>query len=156
MAKVKATAKRSAKSPAKSRRRQRNAGGDQTLSSDPIAKNAMRKRTKRTPKEPAPQPAQAPAPAGTDRVIAECNNVDAALDRVAAALIELTRTERAQDLPPLTITEVDIANGQAGGQRGWAVVSDDPQMPLTEAQAREIVAAMQSLLAPATIGIAAE
>jgi hypothetical protein len=156
MAKAKLPAKRSSKSPAKSAGRRRNAGGAQALSSDVIAKNAMRKRTKRTPQEPAQQPAQAPAPAGTDRLIAESGKVEAALDKVAAALIELRQTGQVQDMPPLTIQEIEATDGGGGGQRGWAVVSRDPQTPLTERQAREIVAAVQSLRPPASIRIAAE
>lgn len=136
------------KSPTKSDGRGRNARPDQTLSSDPVAKNDMPKRTKRTPK--------ARAPAGIDRVIAECDKVDAALDAVTAALNELARTGQGQLMPPLTIKEVAMGDGLADDQRGWAVVSGDPQMPLTEKQAREIVAAMQSLGTLAPIGIAAE
>jgi hypothetical protein len=150
MAKAKTKAKRSPKSPAKAPVR-RNARDDQALSSDPIAKATMRKRPKRTQKQPAPQPAQGLPPAGTDRVIAEWDKVDAALDKVAAALTEFARTERNQALPLLTIKE--LATGE---QRAWAVVSGDPQTPLTEQQAREIVATMQSLRPPASIGIAAE
>ena len=136
------------KSPAKNGGRGRNVRPDRTLSSDPVTKNGMRKRTKRTPKDRAP--------AGIDRVIAECAKVDAALDKVAAALIELERTGHDQVMPPLTIREVATGDGLAGETRGWAVVSGDPQIPLTEKQAREIVAAMQTLGTLASIGIAAE
>jgi hypothetical protein len=156
MAKAKTGVKRSSKSPAKNRKRQRNAGGDQALSSAASVKNAMRKRTRKTPQEPAPQPAQASAPSGIDRLIAESDKVDAALDKVAAAVIALTRTGQAPHIPPLTIKQIETTDGQTDGQTGWAVVSGDPQMPLTETQAREIVATMQSLHAPAPIGIAAE
>ncbi len=80
--------------------------------------------------------------ASIDRVIAECDKVD-------AALLEFTR----QDMPPLTIKELDAAG--AGATRGWAVVSADVQKPLTEPQARAILAALQ-LGTPAAIRIAAE
>lgn len=66
-----------------------------------------------------------------DRVIAECDKVD-------AALFEITQN---QELPPLTIQGLEIGNG--GAERGWAVVSADPQRPLTEKQAKDIVVAMQ-------------
>ena len=134
------------KSPTKNDGPGRNARRDRTLSSGPVAKNDMRKRTKRTPKERAP--------AGIDRVIAECDKVNAALDKVAAALIEFERTGQDQVMPPLTIKEVAAGDGLAGEKTGWAVVSADPQIPLTEKQAREIVATMRSLGTP--IGIAAE
>ena len=136
------------KSVTKNDGRGRNVRRDPTLSSDPVATNDMRKRTKRTPKERAP--------ASIDRVIAECDKVDAALDKVTAAVIELARTGQDRVMPPLTIREVATGEGLAGEQRGWAVVSGDPQMPLTETQAREIVAAMKSLGTLAPIGIAAE
>ena len=153
MAKAKTPAKRSAKSPAKDGGRRRNAAGDPALSSDSVAKNAMRKRTKRAQQEPAQQLAQQPPSAGTDRVIAEWDKVDAALNKVAAAVTALTRAEQDQALPPLTIKDLAGGDGLTGG---WAVVSGDPQMPLTEQQARDIVATMRSLHAPASIGIAAE
>jgi hypothetical protein len=153
MAKAKTPTKRSAKSPVKSPGRRRNAASDQALSSDSVAKNAMPKRTKRAQQEPAQQPAQELPAAGIDRVIAEWGKVDAALDKVAAAVTALTRGEPDQALPPLTIRELASGDGMTGG---WAVVSSDPQMPLTEQQAKEIVATMQSLHAPTPIGIAAE
>jgi len=68
-----------------------------------------------------------------NRVIAECDKVD-------AALIEMTR----HDMPSLTIKELELADNGSGVTRGWAVVSADPQKPLTEWQARDIVAAMLS------------
>ena len=68
-----------------------------------------------------------------NRVVAECDKVD-------AALLEMTR----QDMPSLAIKELDAADDGSGVTRGWAVVSADPQKPLTEWQARDIVAAMRS------------
>jgi hypothetical protein len=67
------------------------------------------------------------------RVIAECDKVD-------AALIEMTR----QDMPSLAIKELEVADSASGVKRAWAVVSADPQKPLTEWQAKDIVAAMRS------------
>lgn len=147
MAKAKRTSTKR-KSPTKDDGRDRNVPRDRTLSSDPVAKTDMRKRTKRTPKERAP--------AGIDRVIAECDKVDAALDKVTAAVVALARTGQDQVMPALTIQEVATGDGVAGEKTGWAVVSGDPQMPLTEKQAREIVAAMLSLGMLAPIGVAAE
>jgi len=87
--------------------------------------------------------------ASIDRVIAECDKVD-------AALIEMTRGTPQRDVPPLAIREIDTGDGEAGTARGWAVVSDDPQHPLSEQQARDIVAAMRSFATPAPTSIAAE
>ncbi len=66
-------------------------------------------------------------------VLAECDKVD-------AALIGITQDHL---MPPLTIKAVEMADGGGGAKRGWAIVSADPQKPLTERQAKEIVAAMQ-------------
>ena len=78
-----------------------------------------------------------------NRVIAECDKVD-------AALLAFTR----QDMPPLAIKRLDAAGAEASG--GWAVVSADLERPLTEWQARAIVAAVQSRRTPAPIRLAVE
>jgi hypothetical protein len=79
-------------------------------------------------------------------VLAECDKVD-------AALIEITQNH---EMPPLTIKEVETADDGGGAKKGWAVVSADPQKPLTERQAKDIVAAMRPSRMPAPIRIAAE
>ena len=84
-----------------------------------------------------------------DRVMAECDKVD-------AALFEMTRATQVEGLPPLTIEEIDTGDREGATERGWAVVSADPRRPLSETQAKEIIAAMQSRGTPAPVGIAAE
>jgi hypothetical protein len=113
------------------------------LSFDRLAKDAMPKKTK-----PGKSAAKQRVRASIDRVIAEC-------DKVAAALIEMTRGTQHQDMPPLAIREIGTGDCEAV-TRVWAVVSDDPQRPLTERQARDIVAAVRSLATPAPTSIAAE
>lgn len=137
------TAKTKRNSPVS--RRDRNAGGDRALSFDPPAKDDMPKQVKRASK---PAPGQR-VRESVDRVMADCDKVD-------AALFEMTRVTQVEDLPPLTIEEIDTGDAEGGTNRGWAVVSADPQHPLTEMQAKEIIAAMQSRGTPAPIGIAAE
>jgi hypothetical protein len=127
------------------RRRVRNAGADRVLSLYTPAKDDMPNQVKRAPK---PAPGQR-VRESVDRVMAECDKVD-------AALFEMARATQVEDLPPLTIEEIDTGDGEGGTNRGWAVVSADPQRPLTETQAKEIIAAMQSRGTPAPIGIAAE
>jgi hypothetical protein len=141
-------AKAKRKSPVKNRRPGRNTRGELSSSSAPPAKSDTRKQTKRTRTQRVS--------ASSNRVIAECDKVHAALDQVDAALIEIMRTAQNPDMPPLTIKELETGGEQAGAKRGWAVVSGDPQMPLTEKQAKQIVAAMQSLDPDAPIKIAAE
>ena len=74
-----------------------------------------------------------------DLVLAECDKVDAVLSELAWD----------DDMPPLTIKQVETADG-------WAVVSADPQKPLTENEAKRIVAAMRQPRPSAPIRIAAE
>lgn len=134
--------KSAAKSAVKTGGRGRNAGRGKVLSSGPPAKKAMRKKTQAAPKQGVRE--------SIDRVIAEC-------DRVDAALIEITRAAQKDDndVPPLTIQMVELG-GDAGATSGWAIVSADPQRPLTEQQARDIVAAMKSIETNAPFGVAAE
>ncbi len=115
----------------------RNPRGDRSLSLDPPAKDDMPRQTAAAPRHRVHD--------SIDRVIAGC-------DRVDAALVELAQ----QDMPPLAIRELAAADGGAGATRGWAVVSADLRKPLTQWQARAIVAAMQSPRTPAPISIAAE
>jgi hypothetical protein len=98
---------------------------------------------------------QAPEPAPGQRVRESVDRVMAECDKVDAALFEMTRATQVEDLPPLTIEEIDAGDGEGGTKRGWAVVSADPERPLTETQAKEIIAVM-SRGTPAPIGIAAE
>jgi len=79
-------------------------------------------------------------------VLAECDKVD-------AALIEVTQDH---DLPPLAIKRVETADGGGLAKMGWAVVSGDPQRPLSEMDARRIVAAMRRPRMSAPIRFAAE
>lgn len=137
------TAKTKRKSPVSRRGRLRNAGGDRALSVDPPAKEDMSKQAK----PPKPAPGQR-VRESVDRVMAECDKVD-------TALFEMTRATQVEDMPPLTIKETDTGDG-GGPKRGWAIVSADPQRPLTEMQAKEIIAAMRSRGTPAPIAIAAE
>src|SRR5262249_23772773 len=74
-----------------------------------------------------------------DRVIAEC-------DRIDAALLQLTQDH---ETPPLTVKEIAVADGGGSGRRAWAIVSADPQRPLTEWEAKDIVGAMQRPRTPA-------
>lgn len=110
---------------------------------------ATRKKTEAAPRKTEAAPRQGVRDS-IDRVIAEC-------DRVDAVLIEITRTAQndENDMPPLTIQMLEL-DGEAGTKRGWAVVSADPHRPLTEQQANDIVAAMKSLETNPPIGIAAE
>jgi len=132
--------KPAAKSAAKTGGRGRNAGRGEVLSSGPPAKKAMRKKTQTAPKQGVRE--------SIDRVIAEC-------DRVDAVLFEITRTAQNDDMPPLTIQMVELGD-EAGATGGWAVVSSDPHRPLTEEQARDIVAAMDSAGTKTPFGVAAE
>jgi len=100
----------------------------------------MRKKTQTAPKQGVRE--------SIDRVIAEC-------DRVDAVLFEITRTAQNDDMPPLTIQMVELGD-EAGATGGWAVVSSDPHRPLTEEQARDIVAAMESAGTKTPFGVAAE
>jgi hypothetical protein len=131
--------KSAAKSAAKTGGRGRNAGRGKVLSPGPPAKKAMRKKTQTAPKQGVRE--------SIDRVIAEC-------DRVDAVLFEITRTAQNDDMPPLTIQMV--LGDEADATGGWAVVSADPHRPLTEEQARDIVAAMESAGTKAPFGVAAE
>ena len=131
--------KSAAKSAVKTAGRGRNAGRGEVLSSGSPAKKAMRKKTQTAPKQGVRE--------SIDRVIAEC-------DRVDAVLFEITRTAQNDDMPPLTIQMV--LGDEAGATGGWAVVSADPHRPLTQDQARDIVAAMESAGTKAPFGVAAE
>lgn len=127
--KARETTKTTRRSAAK-RRPDRNAPGDQPLSFGRPAKDEMTVQT---------------APAAPHPVHDSINLVLAECDKVAAALIELTRDE---GMPPLATRQVETA--------GWAVVSADPQRPLTESEAQRIVAAMRQPGTPAPVRIAAE
>jgi len=129
------------KSPARRPQRGRNGADDQALSSDPPAQDLMPEQAKAAPRHRVR--------ASIDRVMAECDKVD-------ALLIGITRPTPGLDLPPLTIKEIETDDGEGGTARAWAVVSGDPRKPLTEAQAKEIAAALQSRSAPAPTSIAAE
>ena len=87
-------------------------------------------------------PKQKRVHASINRVMAECDKVDAVLLAIM----------RPAGLPPLTVIEMETGYGE----RTWAVVSGDPQKPLTEKQAKEIVAAMRPPGPPAPIRIAAD
>jgi len=128
------------KSPVSRPRRDGNGADGQALSFDPPAKDVMPEQAQAAPRHRVRD--------SVDRVMAEC-------DKVAAALIEMTRTSWDQDLPPLAIKEIDTGEGEAT-TRGWVVVSGDPHRPLTERQAKHIIAAMQSQDGTAPIGIGAE
>ncbi len=125
------------KSPVKRPRNGRNRDADRPLSFDPPPNDDMSQQAVAAPRHRVHD--------SIDRVIAECDKVDAALTEFAR-----------QDMPPLMIKELTPAAGGAGATRGWAVMSADLQRPLTEWQARAIVTAMQSPREPAPIGIAAE
>jgi hypothetical protein len=131
--KTKATRRSTAK-----RRRDRNTPGDQPLSFDLPAKDAMTAETGAAAKHPVHD--------SIDLVLAEC-------DKVAAVLTELARDE---GMPPLTIKPVETADHTGAAKAGWAVVSVDPHRPLTEGEAKRIVAAMGEPRTSAPIGIAAE
>jgi hypothetical protein len=133
----KTKAKATAKSAGKRRRTGGNPGGDGSLSFDPPAQDDMSQQSAATSKHRVHD--------SINRVMAECDKVD-------AALVEFTR----QDMPPLAIKDLKGAGGGAEATSGWAVVSADAQRPLTEWQAKAIVAAMQSPGAPVQVGIAAE
>ena len=133
--------KSAAKSAVKTGGRGRNAGRGEVLSSGPPAKKAMRKKTQTAPKQGVRE--------SIDRVIAEC-------DRVDAVLFEITRTAQNDDMPPLTIQMLELGGDEAAATTGWAVVSADPHRPLTEEQARDIVAAMESAGTKTPFGVAAE
>jgi hypothetical protein len=120
-------------------RRDGNGANGQALSFDPPAKDVMPEQAQAAPRHRVRD--------SVDRVMAECDKVD-------AALIEMTRTTWDQDLPPLAIKEIDADEVEAA-TRGWVVVSGDPHRPLTERQAKHIVAAMRSQDATAPIGIGA-
>ena len=124
----KGTQKTKPRSPAKGRR-ERNSGTDRPLSFVPGSEDDMR--------DQAVASSNRLVHDSINRVVAECDKVD-------AALIEMTRQETRQDMPSLAIKELDAADSGSAVQRGWAVVSADPHKPLTEWQAREIVAAMRS------------
>ncbi len=121
------------KSIAKGAPRRRGSRGDRPLSNDPPANDEVFRSAKSLRKKPVRD--------SIDRVIAECDKVD-------AALIGLTQL---QEMPPLTIKQVEMGSGGAGAKRGWAVVSADPGKPLTERQAKGIIEAMQSRGVPAPI-----
>jgi hypothetical protein len=129
------------KSPVRRHRRRRNVASDRALSFDLPAKDAMPEQAKRAPRQRVR--------ASIDRVMAECDKVD-------AVLIGITRPRQDHDLPPLAPREIDTDDGAGGTTRAWAVVSGDPQMPLTETQVKTIIAALQSRCAPAPTSIAAE
>ncbi len=112
------------KSPVK-RPRHRNSRDDRPLSFDLPAKDDMTEQIGAVPKHRVHD--------SINLVLAECDKVD-------AALIGITQDHQ---MPPLTIKAVEMADGGGGAKRGWAIVSADPQKPLTERQAKEIVAAMQ-------------
>lgn len=137
------------KSAVKAGARGRNAERGQVLSSGPPAKKAMRTQIQRAPRKTTETAPKQGVRESIDRVIAEC-------DRVDAALIEITRAAQRDDndMPPLTIQMVEL--GRDAGASGWAVVSGDPHRPLTEQQARDIVAAMKSIATSAPFGVAAE
>lgn len=138
--------------------RVRNADDDRALSFDPPTKDEMPKKAdkpadKQAKRSPKPAPGQR-VRESVDRVMAECDKVDAALFEMARA----TQVEDMplRDVPPLTIKEIDTADGEGGTTRSFAVVSADPQRPLTEVQAKQIIAAIQSHGTLAAFGIAAE
>jgi hypothetical protein len=79
-------------------------------------------------------------------VLAECDKVD-------AALIGITQDHK---MPPLAIMQVATTDSGGAAKTGWAVVSGDPQRPLTESDAKRIVAAMRRLRTSAPMWIAAE
>jgi hypothetical protein len=120
------------------RPRHRNPRGDQPLSFDLPAKDDTTVQTDATPKHLVHD--------SINLVLAECDKVD-------AALTEITQDH---DMPPLAIKQVATA-GEAGvAKTGWAVVSGDPRRPLTESDAKRIVAAMRRPGTSAPIWIAAE
>ncbi len=127
MRKTKGTGKTKTKTKSlvKRRRRQRNPSGDRPLSFNSSAQDDMPNQTDAS--------SNLRVHDSINRVLAEC-------DKVAAALIEM----RHHDLPPLTVKEVDVAEGGRAVKRVWAVVSADPHRPLTEWQAKDIVAALRS------------
>ncbi len=125
------------KSPVKRPRNGRNRDADRPLSFDPPPNDDMSQQAVAAPRHRVHD--------SIDRVIAECDKVD-------AALIELTR----DDMPLLTIRQLKAADSDAAAPGGWVVASADSQKPLTEWQARAIVAAMQSPRAPGPMRIAAE
>jgi hypothetical protein len=141
-AKTKATktgTKTKRKSAVSRPRRDGNGADAQALSFDPPAKDVMPEQAQAAPRHRVRD--------SVDRVMAECDKVD-------AALIEMTRTTWDQDLPPLAIKEIDADEAEAT-TRGWVVVSGDPRRPLTERQAKHIIAVLQSQDATAPIGIGA-
>jgi hypothetical protein len=142
--------KTAVKSAVKTGERGRNAGRGQVLSSGPPAKKAMRTQIQRATRKKTETAPKQGVRESIDRVIAEC-------DRVDAALIEITRAAQndGDDMPPLAIRMVELGR-DAGATSGWAVVSGDPSRPLTEQQARDIVAAMKSIETNAPFGVAAE
>lgn len=64
-----------------------------------------------------------------DQVIADCDWID----RQTSRMIQF-QNQDSRDLPPLTVMKVETGYGN-----GWAVVSDDPERPLTERQAESIL-----------------
>jgi hypothetical protein len=136
---MRGTTKTKAKTRPKSHvKRRRNPRGDRPLSFDRAARDGMTEQIGAAPKHRVHD--------SINLVLAECDKVD-------AALIEITQNH---EIPPLTIKEVETADDGGTVKRGWAVVSADPQKPLTERQAKDIVAAMRPSRMPAPIRIAAE
>ena len=120
------------------RRRLRDPRDGQPLSFDLPAKDGMTVQTGAAPRHLVHD--------SINLVLAECDKVD-------AALIEVTQDH---DLPPLAIKRVETADGGGLAKMGWAVVSGDPQRPLSEMDARRIVAAMRRPRMSAPIRFAAE
>jgi len=120
------------------RRRLRNPRDDQPLSFALPPKDDMTMQTGAAPKHLVHD--------SINLVLAECDKVD-------AVLIEIAQDH---DMPPLTIRQVETAEGGGVTRNGWAVVSGDPQRPLSEMDAKRIVAAMRRPRTPAPIRIAAE
>ena len=136
--KTKAAREKAAPKSVVKRRRPRNLQRDQPLSFDLPSKDDVTVQAGAAPNQLVHD--------SINLVLAEC-------DKVAAALIEITQD---YDLPPLTIRPVDTRDDSSVANTGWAVVSDDPQRPLTETEARTIVAAMRWPRTSAPLRIAAE
>ena len=79
-------------------------------------------------------------------VLAECDKVD-------AVLIEIAQDH---DMPQLAVKQVAVGDDAGGLTTGWAIVSGDPRRPLTESDARHVVAAMERLRTSAPPSLAAE
>jgi hypothetical protein len=143
MRKIKGKAKTKGKTkstsrPLVKRRGNRSSRDGQPLSFDLTAKDDMTVQTAAAPKQLVHD--------SINLVLAECDKVD-------AALVEITQDH---NMPPLTIKQLEMANDGRIAKIGWAVVSADPHRPLTESDAKHIVAAMRRPRTSAPISIAAE